>query len=255
MKLPEKKQRWVYHAEALPQAAGEGVTRRVLAYTDGLMCVENTFEKGAVGALHHHPHTQITYVVSGAFEFTVDGVTHTVRAGDTILKEDGVEHGCVCTEAGILLDIFTPMREDFVKNKMGRSLSPHGVGCGPFLCEKSGGSGRSGLGGSSLRRCGLAGNLRSSLRAHLRCSLRGSRVLLGHGRGGSSLRLSGSRSSLRGRSSSRRRAAAGSHADSQDQSSNGNTNILEFHIENLLAFEKIVSRKAVQVKPFRKKIF
>ena len=114
MNLPEKKQRWVYHAEALPQPAGEGVTRRVLAYTDGLMCVENTFEKGAVGALHHHPHTQITYVVSGAFEFTVDGETHTVRAGDTILKEDGVEHGCVCTEAGILLDIFTPMREDFV---------------------------------------------------------------------------------------------------------------------------------------------
>ena len=68
-------------------------------------------------------------------------------------------------------------------------------------------------------------------------------------------RLSGSRSSLRGRSSSRRRAAAGSHADSQDQSSNGNTNILEFHIKNLLTFEKTVSRKAVQVKPFRKKIF
>ena len=121
---------------------------------------------------------------------------------------------------------------------MGRSLSLHGVGCGPFLCEKSGGSGRSGLGGSSLRRCGLAGNLRSSLRAHLRSGLRGSRVLLDHGRGGSSLRLSGSRSSLRGRSSSRRRAAAGSHADSQNQSSNGNTNILEFHIKNLLAFEK-----------------
>ncbi len=115
MDLPEKKQRWVFHADALPQPAGAGVTRRVLAYTDGLMCVENTFETGAVGALHHHPHTQITYVVSGAFAFTVDGVTRTVYAGDTILKEDGVEHGCVCTEAGILLDIFTPMREDFVK--------------------------------------------------------------------------------------------------------------------------------------------
>ena len=120
----------------------------------------------------------------------------------------------------------------------------------------SGSSGRSDLRGSSLRRCSLAGDLRSSLRrCSLACSLGGSAVLLGHGRGGSSLRLSGSRSSLRGRSSSRRRAAAGSHADSQDQSSNGNTNILEFHIENLLAFEKIVSRKAVQVKPFRKKIF
>ena len=42
MNLPEKKQRWVYHAEVLPQPAGAGVTRRVLAYTDGLMCVENT---------------------------------------------------------------------------------------------------------------------------------------------------------------------------------------------------------------------
>ena len=135
----------------------------------------------------------------------------------------------------------------------GRSLCSCFGGC----CRaSSGGSGRSDLGGSSLRRCGLAGDLRSSLRrCSLACSLGGSAVLLGHGRGGSSLRLSGSRSSLRGRSSSRRRAAAGSHADSQDQSSNGNTNILEFHIKNLLTFEKTVSRKAVQVKPFRKKIF
>ena len=135
----------------------------------------------------------------------------------------------------------------------GRSLCSCFGGC----CQAiSGGSGRSDLRGSSLRRCSLAGDLRSSLRrCSLACSLGGSAVLLGHGRGGSSLRLSGSRSSLRGRSSSRRRAAAGSHADSQDQSSNGNSNILEFHIENLLTFEKTVSRKAVQVKPFRKKIF
>ena len=135
----------------------------------------------------------------------------------------------------------------------GRSLCSCFGGC----CRaSSGGSGRSDLGGSSLRRCSLAGDLGCGLRrCSLACSLGGSAVLLGHGRGGSSLRLSGSRSSLRGRSSSRRRAAAGSHADSQDQSSNGNTNILEFHIENLLTFEKTVSRKAVQVKPFRKKIF
>ena len=135
----------------------------------------------------------------------------------------------------------------------GRSLCSCFGGC----CQAiSGGSGRSDLGGSSLRRCSLAGDLRSGLRrCSLACSLGGSAVLLGHGRGGSSLRLSGSRSSLRGRSSSRRRAAAGSHADSQNQSSNGNSNILEFHIENLLTFEKTVSRKAVQVKPFRKKIF
>lgn len=135
----------------------------------------------------------------------------------------------------------------------GRSLCSCFGGC----CQTiSGGSGRSDLGGSSLRRCSLAGDLGCGLRrCNLACSLGGSAVLLSDSGGGSSLRLSGSRSSLRGRSSSRRRAAAGSHADSQDQSSNGNTNILEFHIKNLLIFEKTVSRKAVQVKPFRKKIF
>ena len=111
----QKDQRWAYHADSEAQSGGEGVTRRVLAYTDGLMCVENTFRKGAVGKLHSHPHTQITYVVSGVFSFTIDGETHTVRQGDTLLKTDGVVHGCVCTEAGILLDIFTPMREDFLK--------------------------------------------------------------------------------------------------------------------------------------------
>ena len=113
--MTEKGQRWVPHADTLVQSGGAGVTRRILAYNDGLMCVENTFETGAVGALHSHPHTQITYVVSGKFTFTIDGVTKTVTPGDTMLKTDGVVHGCTCLEAGILLDIFTPMREDFVK--------------------------------------------------------------------------------------------------------------------------------------------
>lgn len=115
MPIPQKDSRWVFHSDTEPQNGGEGVTRRILAYTDGLMCVENTFKKGAVGPLHSHPHTQITYIVKGAFSFTIDGVTHVVRAGDTMLKQDGVVHGCVCEEEGILLDIFTPMREDFLK--------------------------------------------------------------------------------------------------------------------------------------------
>ena len=112
--MTEKGQRWVPHEGAEAQSGGEGVTRRVLAYSDVLMCVENTFEKGAVGKLHSHPHTQITYVVSGVFSFTIDGEERTVKAGDTMLKEDGVVHGCTCLEAGILLDIFNPMRTDFV---------------------------------------------------------------------------------------------------------------------------------------------
>ena len=112
--MTEKGQRWVPHEESEAQSGGENVIRRVLAYNEGLMCVENTFEKGAIGKLHSHPHTQITYVVSGEFSFTIDGEERIVKAGDTMLKENGVIHGCTCLEAGILLDIFTPMRKDFV---------------------------------------------------------------------------------------------------------------------------------------------
>lgn len=110
----EKGTVWVYNQEIDLEKCGSGVQRKILAYTDELMCVENHFEKGGIGALHSHPHTQITYVVSGKFEFTIDGVKKTVCAGDTMLKTNSVIHGCVCLEEGILLDIFTPMREDFV---------------------------------------------------------------------------------------------------------------------------------------------
>ena len=109
----EKGQRWALHEDALSQEVS-GVTRRIMAYCDSLMCVENTFEKGAVGAMHSHPHTQITYVAEGAFAFTIGEETRIVRKGDTMLKEDGIIHGCTCLEPGILVDIFTPMRKDFV---------------------------------------------------------------------------------------------------------------------------------------------
>jgi len=109
-----KNNQWVYNNDCIAENAAPGVIRKVLAFSDELMCVENHFEKGAIGALHQHPHTQITYVVSGQFEFEIDGVKKIVNPGDTMLKKDSVIHGCKCLEAGILLDIFTPMREDFV---------------------------------------------------------------------------------------------------------------------------------------------
>ena len=108
-------QNWKFNKEISATPCTPGIERKILAYTNELMCVENHFKKGAIGALHHHPHTQITYVVSGQFEFEIDGVKKIVNPGDTMLKKDYIEHGCVCLEEGVLLDIFTPMREDFLK--------------------------------------------------------------------------------------------------------------------------------------------
>lgn len=106
---------WNFAKDKEGEQTGPGVVRKILAYADELMVVQNDFEEGAVGALHHHPHTQATYVLSGEFEFEVDGVKNIVRQGDVLLKRNDIIHGCVCTKKGSLLDIFTPMREDFIK--------------------------------------------------------------------------------------------------------------------------------------------
>ena len=51
--------------------AGDGIVRQIMAYDENLMMVKVKFEKGAVGTIHQHPHTQSTYVASGCFEVTI----------------------------------------------------------------------------------------------------------------------------------------------------------------------------------------
>ena len=90
----EKGSNWCFHEDTEAVAASPGVERRVLAYCDELMCVENRFSTGAIGAMHHHPHTQITYVAKGRFRFTIGDVTKEVKTGDTLLKQNDIIHGC-----------------------------------------------------------------------------------------------------------------------------------------------------------------
>ena len=94
---------------------GGGTTRRILAYNDELMSVEVAFETGSVGAMHTHPHTQLSYVLSGRFDYTVDGETAHLGPGDSIVVPSGLPHGTVCVEKGVLLDVFNPKRDDFLK--------------------------------------------------------------------------------------------------------------------------------------------
>lgn len=91
-----------------------GVTRKVMGYNDAVMMCEITFETGARGNAHAHPHTQVTYVAEGKFEFTVGGETKVVSKGDCVLMPPDTRHGTVCLEAGKLVDVFSPKREDFL---------------------------------------------------------------------------------------------------------------------------------------------
>ena len=90
---------FILEKEIVWEPAGEGVVRQIMGYDGQVMLVKVKFEQGAVGTPHTHYHTQTTYVASG------DGV---------YIEPDAV-HGCVCLEAGILIDCFSPMRADFLK--------------------------------------------------------------------------------------------------------------------------------------------
>jgi len=97
------------------QDIGGGITRRILAHSGAMMIVEATFEKGAVGTEHRHPHEQVSYVLSGSFRYTMEGETYELKKGDTYYVPPEALHGAVALEDSVILDIFTPQREDFLK--------------------------------------------------------------------------------------------------------------------------------------------
>ena len=94
---------------------GDGVIRRVLIHDRSLMMVEVSFKKGAVGAIHSHIHEQISYILSGSFEFTLGDEKFIVKKGDTYYTKPNIPHGVKALEDSVILDTFTPIRKDFLK--------------------------------------------------------------------------------------------------------------------------------------------
>ncbi len=93
---------------------GDGIQRKVMAYDDKMMIVKVAFKVGAIGTLHHHPHTQASYVSKGVFDITIDGKTKRLAAGDVYFVASGKIHGAVCVEKGEIVGVFCPKRGGFV---------------------------------------------------------------------------------------------------------------------------------------------
>ena len=110
-----KNQQWVFNGDIEARETDPGLKRKVLAFCDQAMCIENHFEAGGIGPLHSHPHTQITYIAEGRFRFTIGDTEHEIKKGDSFLTQNSVIHGCVCLEKGIVVDFFTPMRNEFAE--------------------------------------------------------------------------------------------------------------------------------------------
>ncbi|MFH6985896.1 cupin domain-containing protein [Marinoscillum luteum] len=112
--MGRKSEKYILTKEMEWEELGGGVSRKMLGWDNQIMMVQVKFEKGAEGSPHQHFHTQTTYCVSGKFEFVIDGVKQIVSGGDGVYIEPNLLHSAVCLEAGMLIDTFSPVREDFL---------------------------------------------------------------------------------------------------------------------------------------------
>ncbi|WP_129716429.1 cupin domain-containing protein [Pedobacter sp. SYP-B3415] len=96
------------------QQVDAGVSRKIMSYTPELMLVKVRFEQDAVGYLHQHPHLQMSYVATGKFEVQIGEEKRILQTGDVFFAPSAVTHGVTCLEAGLLIDVFNPAREDFI---------------------------------------------------------------------------------------------------------------------------------------------
>lgn len=105
--------RW---ADAQPVEQLPGLTRRTLGATDDAMVVEFRARAGVQIPGHSHPHQQVGYVVSGQIEITIDGVTTACQPGDSYAIPGGVTHGAHFPVESVVIDCFSPIREDYVES-------------------------------------------------------------------------------------------------------------------------------------------
>ena len=84
-----------------------------LVHSESMTWVFWDVEKGAEVPEHHHINEQIMHVVSGDFEFTVDGETATYSAGDVVIIPSNVPHSGKALTTCKLMDIFNPVRAEY----------------------------------------------------------------------------------------------------------------------------------------------
>ncbi len=109
-------EKFIFADEHPIEEVQEGIKRQMLGFDGQLMVVKVWFDEGAEGYVHDHFHSQVSYVESGEFDVNVGGEIKRLKAGDSFFIEPNVSHGAVCIKPGVLLDVFSPARQDFLQD-------------------------------------------------------------------------------------------------------------------------------------------
>jgi quercetin dioxygenase-like cupin family protein len=99
--------------DAKPSEVLPGLIRRTLGETSDAMLVEFRSEAGVKIPPHSHPNQQVGYVVRGKLEIIIEGVATLCQPGDSYSIPGGVEHGAHFLVESIVVECFSPPREDY----------------------------------------------------------------------------------------------------------------------------------------------
>jgi quercetin dioxygenase-like cupin family protein len=101
-------------ASAPVENIAEGIERQMIVGEKIMIC-RLRFAPNLVTPAHDHPHEQMTLVEQGRVLFTIGEQQRVAQAGDVLYFPSGVWHGATMLEEEVvLIDIFSPIREDFL---------------------------------------------------------------------------------------------------------------------------------------------
>ena len=92
----------------------EGVDLTTLVHGDRTLMGRFKIAKGAVIPAHSHPHEQTGIMISGKLRFNAGGKELEVEAGDSWCLPGGVEHSVNALEDSVVIEVFSPVREDYL---------------------------------------------------------------------------------------------------------------------------------------------
>ena len=91
----------------------EFIGRKIIS-GEKAMVAQVFIAKGGVVPEHHHEAEQITYIMEGALQFQIEGKELVVGKGQVLLIPSNVPHSAVALEDTVDLDIFSPIRYDWL---------------------------------------------------------------------------------------------------------------------------------------------
>lgn len=92
----------------------KGVSLDSLAVGEKSIVCKMNYVIGNFAAEHTHPHEQSGYVISGKYQMTVGGIEYELNPGDSYAIPGNVPHSFKVIEGGEVIDVFTPIREDYL---------------------------------------------------------------------------------------------------------------------------------------------